>query len=103
MTKPRLKPYPTYDAYKDSGVDWLGEIPESWSLKKTSYLFDKIGSGTTPSSSNSKLYEGGTINWVQTGDLNDGLITRTNKKLTPLALSTNNTLKTYNAGSLIIA
>ena len=24
---------PKYEAYKDSGIDWLGEIPESWELK----------------------------------------------------------------------
>ncbi|WP_373478367.1 restriction endonuclease subunit S [Geminocystis sp.] len=23
---------PTYDCYKDSGVDWLGEIPQTWEL-----------------------------------------------------------------------
>ena len=27
MTEPRFKPYP---AYKDSGVEWLGEIPAHW-------------------------------------------------------------------------
>ena len=26
---PGLKPYP---AYKDSGVEWLGEVPEHWAL-----------------------------------------------------------------------
>lgn len=24
--------YPRYDRYKDSGVEWLGEIPEGWGL-----------------------------------------------------------------------
>lgn len=24
--------YPTYDSYKDSGVEWLGEIPSDWKL-----------------------------------------------------------------------
>jgi len=27
----RVKPYP---AYKDSGVEWLGEIPEHWDLRR---------------------------------------------------------------------
>lgn len=26
--------YPKYEAYKDSGVEWLGDIPESWELLK---------------------------------------------------------------------
>ena len=31
----RFKPYP---GYKDSGVDWLGDIPDHWELKKLKYL-----------------------------------------------------------------
>ncbi|MCA0447334.1 MAG: restriction endonuclease subunit S [Bacteroidetes bacterium] len=28
-----------YPAYKDSGTDWLGEIPSHWTLKKAKYLW----------------------------------------------------------------
>lgn len=34
--------YPTYDSYKDSGVDWLGEIPEEWRTEKGKWLFNKM-------------------------------------------------------------
>ena len=27
-----------YSGYKDSGVDWLGEIPEGWETKKLKHL-----------------------------------------------------------------
>jgi type I restriction enzyme S subunit len=33
---------------KDSGLEWLGEIPEHWSLVPLRYLYNKIGSGVTP-------------------------------------------------------
>ncbi|HCE1980924.1 TPA: restriction endonuclease subunit S [Vibrio parahaemolyticus] len=33
---------------KDSGVDWIGEIPEHWELKKVKHVTSKIGSGVTP-------------------------------------------------------
>ena len=33
---------------KDSGIDWIGEIPESWKVVKLSLLTSKIGSGSTP-------------------------------------------------------
>lgn len=33
---------------KDSGIDWIGEIPEKWSVPKLSQLAIKIGSGKTP-------------------------------------------------------
>lgn len=31
-----------YDKYKDSGVEWLGEIPEHWEVKRIKYLFREI-------------------------------------------------------------
>ena len=30
--------YQQYAEYKDSGVEWLGEIPSYWNLKKLKYL-----------------------------------------------------------------
>lgn len=27
-----------YEKYKDSGVEWIGEIPEGWEIKKIKYL-----------------------------------------------------------------
>ena len=29
-----------YDRYKDSGIEWIGEIPEYWKLARISYLYD---------------------------------------------------------------
>lgn len=39
--KPRVK-------LKDSGIDWIGEMPYNWNLKKVKYLTSKVGSGVTP-------------------------------------------------------
>ena len=33
---------------KDSGIDWIGDIPEEWKVVKLSLLTSKIGSGSTP-------------------------------------------------------
>ena len=30
--------FPKYPAYKDSGVEWLGEIPDHWQIKALRYL-----------------------------------------------------------------
>lgn len=32
---------PKYEAYKDSGVDWIGSIPADWQLEKAKWLFTK--------------------------------------------------------------
>jgi len=29
-----------YKKYKDSGVQWIGEIPEAWEVKKLKYCID---------------------------------------------------------------
>lgn len=34
--------YPKYESYKDSGVDWLGEIPSEWEVEKAKWLFRKM-------------------------------------------------------------
>lgn len=30
-----------YNAYKDSGVEWIGEIPSHWGLRRAKYMFNK--------------------------------------------------------------
>lgn len=37
-----------YAKKKNSGVEWIGEIPKGWFLSKLKYLTSKIGSGKTP-------------------------------------------------------
>ncbi len=31
-----------YEKYKDSGVEWIGEIPEGWEVKKLKYIGESI-------------------------------------------------------------
>ncbi|UAB80051.1 restriction endonuclease subunit S [Marixanthomonas sp. SCSIO 43207] len=31
-----------YESYKDSGVEWLGEIPEHWETRRIKYIFNEI-------------------------------------------------------------
>lgn len=92
-----------YDSYKDSGEDWLGLIPSHWSTSKVAYLFGGTGSGTTPDTSTCSYYSDCGINWLQTGDLNDGVISSTSKKITQKALDDYSALRMYPAGSLAVA
>jgi type I restriction enzyme S subunit len=87
---------------KDSGVEWIGEIPEHWEVKKVTHLFDKIGSGTTPTSGDLKYYDG-KYNFLQTGDLNDGKIIQTNRTLKEKAFNDFSSLKIYPKKSLVMA
>ena len=40
MNNMKFKPYPKY---KDSGIDWIGEIPEEWEVRKLKYNYNIIG------------------------------------------------------------
>ena len=55
-----------YDASKDSGVEWLGEIPKHWQLISLKRLV-KFQVGGTPSTSDSKAYDGD-LPWVTIAD-----------------------------------
>ncbi|MBV8255564.1 MAG: restriction endonuclease subunit S [Chitinophaga sp.] len=92
-----------YDKYKDSGIEWAGLIPEHWDVKKISYCFAQIGSGTTPAAGESEYYDNGSFNWLQTGDLDDSEIWYTSKRITSKALDDYPTLRTYPVDSLVIA
>lgn len=97
-----LASMPQYEDYVDSGVEWLGKVPTTWTIRKISHVFKSIGSGTTPSSGNVDYYDG-KIPWVQTGDLNDGLLVETKKNISEKALKDLSVLRLYDKGSLIIA
>ncbi len=87
---------------KDSGVEWIGEVPEHWEVNKLSQSFEQIGSGTTPKSGDETYYKDGTINWINTGDLNDGILTDCKRKVTIKALK-DHSLNIYPIGSIVIA
>jgi type I restriction enzyme S subunit len=33
--------YRAYDEYKDSGVEWLGDVPEHWNIKRLGQFFEE--------------------------------------------------------------
>ena len=41
----KLKPYPVY---KDSGVPWLGEVPEHWEVLPNRALFTEVNERNHP-------------------------------------------------------
>ena len=87
---------------KDSGVKWIGKVPEHWETIKLSRVYSYIGSGTTPLSSQEDYYSEEGYNWLQTGDLNNGLITQTSKKITKKAIDECR-MKFYPKHSVVIA
>jgi type I restriction enzyme S subunit len=85
---------------KRSGVEWLGDTPESWEIRKLGKLFRTMGSGTTPAGDE---YYGGQIPWVMTGDLNDAIVETTTRNVTAKAVSAHSALRVYPPGSVLVA
>lgn len=56
-----------YPAYKDSEIQWIGEIPEQWGIKKLKFLF-RIVNGATPKTDNAEFWDGD-IAWITPSDL----------------------------------
>jgi type I restriction enzyme S subunit len=86
---------------KDSGVEWIGTMPNNWVKKKVSWI-SKVASGTTPKSDNKEYYENGTVKWLNTGDLNDGFLSTTKKLITQKAVD-DCKLKQYSSYSVVVA
>ena len=36
-----IKSFPRYERYKDSGIDWIGEIPEHWDVLRLGSFFEE--------------------------------------------------------------
>lgn len=91
-------------AMKDSGVEWIGEIPKEWKVSKVKHETSFIGSGTTPRSSCLSFYENGTIPWIQSGDLYEtNEVTDTKQKITSEALRSSSALKVYDKDFIAMA
>ncbi|TNH19754.1 restriction endonuclease subunit S [Halomonas sp. BL6] len=58
---------------KDSGIDWIGEIPAHWNKRKLSHL-GIVGNGSTPSRSNMAFWNAGNIPWLNSSKVNDFII-----------------------------
>jgi type I restriction enzyme S subunit len=53
-------------AMKDSGIEWIGEIPQEWDLRKIKTNFD-IVAGATPKSGEASYWDGD-IPWITPAD-----------------------------------
>ncbi|WP_300444716.1 restriction endonuclease subunit S [Zoogloea sp.] len=59
--------YKAYPEYRDSGVEWLGDIPKNWnviSIKRKTSIFN----GATPKSDTAEFWDGD-VSWITPADL----------------------------------
>jgi len=85
MSKARPRRFRPYPEYKDSGVEWLGEIPVDWAEHKLGYLANAT-SGGTPSKENLEFWTG-EIPWVSPKDMKVRIVLDTVDHVSEQALS----------------
>lgn len=72
-------------------------------IRRVKDVVTNIGSGTTPKSGEPKYYDNGNIPWLNSGDLNDGVVTATAKTITEDALHDFSALHYYPKNSVVVA
>ena len=81
------QPYP---AYKDSGVEWLGEVPEHWEVRRTKSLSSvKRGASPRPIADPRYFDDDGKYAWVRIADVtaSNHYLERTTQRLSKLGQS----------------
>lgn len=85
---------------KDSGVEWLGQVPEHWQIAPLKYLCSFTGGGT-PSKDNLSFWTDGNIPWVSPKDMKTSRIYKTQDYITETALIESST-QLIKQGALLI-
>lgn len=80
-----MSQYKPYSAYKDSGVEWLGEVPEHWELRKLKHMA-RFSGGGTPTRDNPEFWNGD-IPWVSPKDMKSEFIMGAEECITAAGLA----------------
>lgn len=77
------------------------DLPDGWEWYRLGELGD-WGAGATPLRTDSRYYTNGTISWLKTGELNDGVIYESQEKISELALK-ECSLRLNKVGDVLVA
>lgn len=92
--------FSNYPEYKDSGVEWLGEIPVHWDMVPLKYLCS-FSSGGTPEKDKIE-YWNGDIPWISPKDMKGPVISSSIDKVNELAIKESSTSLTEPGAVLIV-
>jgi len=82
--------FPRYPEYKDSGVEWLGEVPTHWDVISIKWLSPvKRGASPRPIDDQKYFDNDGEFAWVRITDVSacDGILKETTQRLSELGSS----------------
>lgn len=87
---------------KDSGVEWLGMVPEHWGCQKLRRVAKHVDTGSIPSGTISSDEEPDGIPWYTPGDLPDDIILSKSSKVLGQSDSDDNEAKLFPAGCVMV-
>jgi type I restriction enzyme S subunit len=70
---------------RDSGIEWLGDVPAHWEVKKLKFLIYSTKGGGTPSTENTDFWNG-SIPWVSPKDMKVDFISESQDYITDVAV-----------------
>lgn len=85
---------------KNSGIGWIGKVPEGWEVVRLGYIAD-VSNGSTPDTSRADYWENGSVPWLSSGKVNDYFVERPSKLITEKALC-ECSVSLYPAGTVIL-
>ena len=94
--------FPRYESYKDSGIDWLGEIPSHWKIFVTKRLSNRIQAGSTPPTSATKYYEDGNISWFSPASFTSDLVLKNPVKFLSLSAIEDGVARIFESGTTMV-
>lgn len=85
---------------RDSGIEWLGEVPARWPVVRLGY-FARVLNGSTPSRIYTEYWMEGDVPWLSSSKVNEDVITEPSEWVTETARIESG-LKIMPAGSVVI-
>ena len=101
MSDTKTAGHSTYPSYKTSGIEWLGDVPEHWETT-TIRRYCRVFSGATPDRAILNYWDGGTIPWIASGDVNVRRIFKAQQFITEAGYRASST-RYIRPGSLVLA
>ncbi len=94
-------PFPAYPEYKDSRVEWLDTLPAHWEKVALKWV-SRIFAGGTPDKTKTHYWENGSIPWLNSGAVNQVLISEPSAFITTEAFNSSSA-RWIPSGSLVMA
>ncbi|MDD5007380.1 MAG: restriction endonuclease subunit S [Syntrophorhabdaceae bacterium] len=87
---------------KSSSVEWLGDVPGHWEVKKIRRVATRVQTGNTPPTSEEKYYDDGTVPWFGPSSFGEGIFLSEPVKVINECAVEDGVARLFNAGTVML-